>query len=189
MTNNDKIINKDIWINIKIPPKKISNELTSALESIVIEWGRFEMALVADTSTMMAYPAVRILAEKPPRTFVQRVELWKKCINALYPTIKIYKNWAAEICSKGKVICRHRNRLIHGLWDISKFKETGMVRLVSYNGLEKIEKHEDLQINVQYLAAVHTDILAINGALAALITNRMVHASKGITTMSPTKAP
>ncbi|MEO9963324.1 MAG: hypothetical protein ABJ388_13085 [Alphaproteobacteria bacterium] len=181
--------NKVPWINVKGNVQEIPQEISHELAAIVIEWGRFEMMLVTDTSTMMAYPTARRLADKPPRTFNQRIELWKKCINALYPDIRIYRNWAREICSKGKIISRHRNRLIHGIWDVSNFEKMGLVRLVSYSGLAHVEEHEDLEFDVKYLAAVHNDIRAVVDALVSLVTNRMFHASKGLIKEIPVQAP
>lgn len=167
------------WLNLTTERVAIPEKLAHELAGIVIEWGRFEMTIWADTSTMMAYPNVHALAKEAPRTFRQKIDLWKRCVHTLYPTVSLYRKWASEICSKGKVVAQQRNRLIHGLWDVSPSSDGSVFRLVTCRGLDRIEAHEDLGFDVKYVAALHTDIQAVTSALVSLITNRMWHAQLG----------
>jgi len=177
------------WLNLTTDPVAIPERLAHELAGVVIEWGRFEMTIWADTSTMMAYPNVRALADEAPRSFKQKINLWKRCIHTLYPTVSPYRKWATEICSKGKVIAQHRHRLIHGLWDVSPTTGGKVFRLVTYKGLDQIEAHEDLGFDVEYVAALHSDIQAVTSALVSLITNRMWHARLGLLKADPAPKP
>ncbi len=173
------------WFNLKSDPYTIPEEFAHELAAIVVQWGSFEMSLVSDTSTMMAYPNVRELAKEAPRSFTRKIELWKRCTNTLYPTVDLYRNSAKEICSKGKAISKHRNRLIHGTWNPLNESEPGDFRIVSYTGLEYVDEMTDLIVDLAYVKALHADICVLNDALYSLIANKMMHAHMGLLTAKP----
>lgn len=159
---------------------QIPDKLASELASVVIEWGKFEMALVTDTSIMMAYPIVQKLADEAPRSFKKKIELWKRCVDALYPTVTLYRHWASEICKNGKVVSRQRNRLIHGIWDISESKSPGLFRVTTFKALHYVEQHEDKGFGVDYVEALRDDIRTLSDALYSLTINRMLHGALGL---------
>ena len=175
---NEKIIRVP-WQPLVSNQTTVPEPLAVALAGVVIEWSRFELMLVSHTSTMMAVPNIRQLADKAPKSFKGKIDLWKRCISCLYPKIDLYQKHAAEICSKGKIIALHRNRLIHSLWEMEDFEETGQLRILSYEGLEFVEKHENLSIDTEYVATLHQDILTLTSALATLKFNIAWHAKEG----------
>jgi hypothetical protein len=102
------------------------------------------------------------------------LEAWKGGIYELFSSIDLYTSTASEICSKGSVVGRHRNRLIHGLWRPS---ENYLDQFEVTSGLDGRRKLERFRVDVEYLKAVHTDITTPTDTTRSFITSRILHSS------------
>lgn len=169
-----------VWLTMHSTAQDIPADIAFEVASILIEWSRFENGIVADTASLMRYPAVRALTEDAPRNFKNKIDLWKKSIITHFAGDAEYRAIATEICSAGKITARHRHRLVHGSWRPSEPGEEGVYQVSSFKGLDVVEEMEAFWVDLEYLVGVHKDIRAVTDAFFQFMTNRMMHAASGL---------
>lgn len=166
----------------------IAPDLASAIAGVVIEWSAFEGALRADLGELMQFAIVRGLADQYPRAFKKRIELWKRSVHTLFPNVPCYLEVADEICSKGKIVAHHRNRLIHGHW-LPPEGDGSEYRVMLVEGLDRIYRLDQLTADVGYVSAIRKDIKTLSDALVSFTTTRMLHGRLGLLRARPAPAP
>ena len=168
------------WITMQREPDPISPELSAALAEVVIEWSKFERGLQMDLTVLRRYPHIRGLAPEEPRSFNKVIELWRNSIRTLYPTVKLYNNLASDICSKGKMMSRHRNRVIHGIWLRCEPDEPYEYHVLATTGIDTVKTLESFYVDAEYLSAISADVKTISDKLYEFAVNRMLHAQQGL---------
>ena len=176
------------WIPMECVENPISPELAMAIAGVVVEWSAFESMIVTDTSNLMLYSIVRKLADSRPRSFKQKIELWKRAVHALYPTVRCYLEAADEICSKGKAISHYRHLLIHGHW-LPPQGDGSQYEVLMVEGLDTVEKLSHVTATVSHVINVRNDIKTVSDALFGFMCNRMWHAGLGLLTGVPVPKP
>ncbi|WP_156462903.1 hypothetical protein [Methylobacterium sp. Leaf93] len=177
------------WITMQRDPDPISPELSSALAEVVIEWGKFERGLQMDLTVLRRYPHIKELTPEEPRSFNKVIELWRKSIRALYPTVVLYNNIASELCSKGKIMSQHRNRVIHGIWLRCDPEDTYEYHVLATTGIDTVKSADSFYVDPEYLKAISTDIKTISDKLYEFAVNRMLHAQQGLLKEVASPAP
>lgn len=168
------------WLEVHRDPDPVSTSLSVALTQVVIEWGKFEYGLECDLAALRRYPNVMALSTKEPQSFKALIELWKRSINELYPTIDLYKNIARDICSHGKLMSHHRNRIIHGIWLRRPEGEKYEYEILATTGVDRIKKAENFYVDADYLEAVSKDIKTLSDKTYEFAFNRVLHAKQGL---------
>ena len=167
------------WLSVKEdPPDPIPMEIAQLIAAILIEWSRFENAIVVDTHSLRRqFPNIRSLSTKAPPNFRQKIELWRDSVKRAYPSVTQYHAVAAEVCTKGKIVANMRHRLIHGEWRPSKPGEPGNYQVYNLKVLDVVEEHVAFHVDAEILDAVRNDIRSVVGALYTFLANRMLHSA------------
>lgn len=162
-------------------PVPIPDAFSVSISRIVIEWSRFEQGLASDTSTMMNYAVVSKLATEAPRSFIKKVELWKRAVNKLY-VIPEYIHFADDISMRAKEVAKFRNHLVHGIWDLNGPNDQGGWRVINVHALKTVEKHDTLIVTQGLLDQLHQEIQDLSDDIFGFIATKVLHQHKGLLT-------
>lgn len=154
-------------------------EMFTIIGEIVGLWSRVETSIETDTSIMMQYPNIRQLATIAPHGFIKKLELWRRCVRTLYPTVALYQNHASAFAAAAKKVAKVRNHLIHGSWDLNP-KEDGSFRVQSMRALYRVERLQELSFSVEFVTALLEDIRTLDSLITGFIATKMWHAHLGL---------
>jgi hypothetical protein len=166
-------------LGINSAPLPMPPEMFTIIGEIVVLWSRVETSIEADTSIMMQYPNIRRLATTAPHGFAKKLELWRRCVRTLYPTVTLYQNHASAFAAAAKKVAKVRNHLIHGSWDLNP-KEDGSFRVQSMRALYRIERLQELSFSVEFVTALLDDIRTLDSLITGFIATKMWHAHLGL---------
>ena len=173
------------FFSLTAKPYTIPDDLARELAAIVIEWGGLESAITTDLESMRMWPVARALTDSDslPGAFGGRLKLWRRSIAALYPSIKSYNDIAEEISVKARAVGVHRHRVIHGLWQQDEDDPKSFYVLTALDRLRKDPAY--FKADVEYLAALHTDIKNISAHIWGFVVSRQLHAVGGLLRLQP----
>lgn len=175
-TENSQI---PVW-TLRGKPVPIPEGFEKSIASIVVEWSRFEMGIVADTSSMMQFRIVQELATEAPRAFTKKIALWKKAVDTLFRDVPIYRNMAAQIKTKGVAVSKMRNHIIHGTWNIVGPDENGAWSVSNLRALQFVEYHETVKVDQAKLDYVLAEITDLSNAIYSFQVTKMLHRHLGM---------
>jgi hypothetical protein len=88
----------------------------SAIGRVCVTWSNLEFQLDICTQSMFEFLGGNEFLHMPPRSFDQRVELWKDCFKKL-PVLNSHMDKALKFAADLKHASGDRNTLIHTHWD------------------------------------------------------------------------
>lgn len=175
------------WLHVKGDEKVVPPELATHLAGILIEWGSFENAVLMDCEDLRQWPVVKSLVPEIPQGFAKRIELWKRSIDALYPTIRLYVTSAKEITEKSKFVAKRRNRIIHGHWMPNPGGKPDEFVLLPEN--YPYGKGGLTPFDTELAGMLFHDVMAVSNAFHSFLVTRMIHAREGLLQLSTGPAP
>ena len=166
-------------------PVSIDPEIANSMSSILVQWSKFEMGLVVDTMQLLRFPMAADLAEEAPRSFVKKIELWKKAVHVVFVNIDLYRHAASEICSAGKRVSRLRHHLVHGMWIPAEQSDGNgrLFKVFNLRGLHHLEQYDEVIVDGAYLQSVHDDCRTLADKLLEFSANRAMHGARGLLTL------
>jgi hypothetical protein len=189
MTKTPKLVQPPM-MGIKSDALPMPPEMFTVIGEIVVLWSRVETALESDTSIMMQYPVVRRLASEAPRGFKKKLELWRRAVRALYPSVTMYQEHASAFVEAARKVSKLRNHLIHGMWSLQP-AETGGYPVTLMRALDRVEQMDTIEFSMGLVTALLEDIRTLDNHIATFIVSKMWHAHLGLlrADASPSPAP
>jgi hypothetical protein len=166
------------WYTLKEHRIAVQPSLAQAIGEIVAHWGSFENDVTHDIGSMMRFPIVRRLSSHHPRAFKKRIELWRRCVDALFPSVTVYRDYAERICSDAKQLSIVRNKLLHGIWTRDKEKDDRWIVFIT-DGLDETDIN-GVYVDYEKTAEVLLSIIRVRTQFIEFTVNRHWHADLGL---------
>jgi len=166
------------FLGVTSDPLPMPPEMFAALGEIIVLWSRIESSIDADISTMMQFPVVRKLAKKAPRTFTQKLDLWRRCVRTLYPKIDAYQSYADSFDEAARKVAKVRNHVIHGSWGLQA-DESGGFMVTNIVALQHVERSDVIVVSIGFLHVLLNDMRTLDNHIISFICSKMWHAHQG----------
>lgn len=163
-------------------------QMFTTLGEVVIHWSRIESGIDQEISTMRQYPIVRKLAGVVPHTFGKKLELWRRSVRTLYPTIEAYQSYADAFDEAAKKVAKFRNHLIHGTWTLSENDE-GEFLVTNYRSVRGVARHDTLWVGQEVLDNLLHDVRNLSAWITGFTVTKMLHAHEGLLRAQPASSP
>ncbi|HUE80017.1 MAG TPA: hypothetical protein VMN38_10350 [Sphingomicrobium sp.] len=169
-------------------PLPMQPQMFTTLGEIVVHWSRIESALDQEISTMRRYALVRKLADVVPHTFSKKLELWRRSVRALYPSINTYQQYADAFVEAVKKVAKFRNHLIHGTWSLNE-NEKGEFLVMNYRSVRGEERHDTLWVGQEVLDNLLADVQNLSAVITGFVVTKMIHAHEGLLRAQSASSP
>ena len=163
---------------LKGQPIPLTPEFAHPIAGIVVEWSRVELAIENDLDALRLHPVAAKLASVVPRAFGKRLELWRRSVRALAPTIEAYQLAAGAIEKEANRIRMIRNLLVHGLWNPDGPLD-GAWQVESWQRDGATVQIRRLRLSAPELEGLLADIMALADGIVAFMISRAFHAREG----------
>lgn len=81
-------------LQVASDPLPMKPQMFTTLGEAIIHWSRVETTLDDEIADMRKWGIVKRLAKVVPHTFGKKVELFRRSVRTLYPTIEAYQKYA-----------------------------------------------------------------------------------------------
>lgn len=166
------------FLGLTSDPLPMPPEMFTMIGEIVVLWSRIESSIDSDISSMMQFAVVQKLAKKAPRTFTQRIELWRRSVRTLYPKIEAYQRNADAFETAVRQVAKLRNHLIHGSWALQPDDDDSFL-VLNMVALRTVEQSDVIQVSIPFLQALLDDMRKLDNHIMSFICSKMWHAHQG----------
>jgi hypothetical protein len=169
-------------------PLPMNPQMFTTLGEAIIHWSRIESTLDDEISDMRKWGIVRKLAKVVPHSFSKKLELWRRSVRALYPTIEAYQQYADAFVEGAKKVAQIRNHFIHGTWTLSE-NEKGEYLVSNYRSVRGEERHDTFWVGQNDLDALLSDVKMLSSVIIGFKVSKMIHAHGGLLRATPSPSP